>query len=63
MRPLLCLCVAAANAFHLPGGAPVDYARGDSVPLLVNALDAQAGEGTSSLFSYAPIHSPRHSAD
>ena len=52
IRPFWMLCAAAGVAgFHLPGGAPKDYARGDAVELLVNALDAQAGQGTSSLFS------------
>ena len=30
--------ISTVNAFYLPGVAPTDYALGDPVPLLVNAL-------------------------
>ncbi|KAI0789132.1 Nonaspanin TM9SF [Abortiporus biennis] len=35
---LLLSFLASSNAFYLPGAAPHDYARGDEVKLLVNAL-------------------------
>lgn len=49
---LILLAVGCTNAFHLPGGAPVDYTLRDPVPLLVNAISAELGDGQTGLSSF-----------
>lgn len=36
--PLILSLLPAVHAFYLPGAAPHNYAKGDKVELLVNAL-------------------------
>lgn len=41
-----------ANAFYLPGVAPIDYANGDNVPLYVNSLTPMSNQQLKSLLAY-----------
>lgn len=51
-----------ASAFYLPGSAPKDYAEGDPVPLLVNALTPQLSQHSKlkSVLSYDYYHPRFH---
>lgn len=55
MISLLPLLIPSISAFYLPGVAPKDYPQGQSVPLHVNALDAEK-----SLLPYDFYHEQFH---
>ncbi|KAI8391495.1 uncharacterized protein BYT42DRAFT_197298 [Radiomyces spectabilis] len=49
---LLAVYATLAKAFYLPGVAPNDYAEGDNVPLLVNALTPMSNQMVKSVIAY-----------